>query len=85
MVSPVGAALNEWLLNRWRAPVDSKQAPNVEFSNASVFFLTLSAERLRRPFFASSVDRQIAAELCVYTNSNFTVHSLDVEDEESEA
>lgn len=24
--------------------------------------------------------RQIAAELCVYTNNNFTVHSLEVDD-----
>lgn len=28
---------------------------------------------------------QIAAELCVYTNNNFTVHSLDVEEDENEA
>lgn len=29
--------------------------------------------------------RQIASELCVYTNNHFTMHSLDVEEEESEA
>lgn len=28
---------------------------------------------------------QIAAELCVYTNNSFTVHSLDVEEDESDA
>lgn len=34
-----------------------------------------------RSFFAFAT-RQIAAELCVYTNGNFTAHSLDVEEED---
>lgn len=52
----------------------------------ALFFLRNTlVNDIRRPIVASSVDRQIAAELCVYTNSNFTVHSLDVEEEESEA
>lgn len=35
-------------------------------------------------FFVSSTREQIAAELCVYTNSNFTMHQLDVAQAEKE-